>query len=394
MDHIPENEPPEVAFLESALQGAITQGASHIHIEPVDDDVAVRYRVGREYREFVREPRDVSAVMTRLRTLAGLSVVPPLGPEWGVIEFQNEGKTHRFATQMLPSITGEKAILQALQETHLDPRRLDELGMSDDQLATLKFALKRRSGLIVLCGPAGSGLDTTAYASLLRIDSSARSVATIERVAQGQVPGVHRMEAGDVDEKNAMLRALMRTDTDVVYVQDLSGVESATLALSAAIEHQKLVIASLHSSSAAAAVTNFVNLGIEPWLVGSGIALIQAQRLLRRLCAECREHAVVLGTPWPDERSGQNAPKPFASHRAVGCDACHGLGYTDERILVCESMPFSDHLQQLVIEKASERELQAEAVQEGMTTLRSVALGMAREGVTTLDEVYLHTPPE
>ena len=394
MDHIPENEPPEVAFLESALQGAITQGASHIHIEPVDDDVAVRYRVGREYREFVREPRDVSAVMTRLRTLAGLSVVPPLGPEWGVIEFQNEGKTHRFATQMLPSITGEKAILQALEETHLDPRRLDELGMSDDQLATLKFALKRRSGLIVLCGPAGSGLDTTAYASLLRIDSSARSVATIERVAQGQVPGVHRMEAGDVDEKNAMLRALMRTDTDVVYVQDLSGVESATLALSAAIEHQKLVIASLHSSSAAAAVTNFVNLGIEPWLVGSGIALIQAQRLLRRLCAECREHAVVLGTPWPDERSGQNVPKPFASHRAVGCDACHGLGYTDERILVCESMPFSDHLQQLVIEKASERELQAEAVQEGMTTLRSVALGMAREGVTTLDEVYLHTPPE
>ena len=89
MDHIPENEPPEVAFLESALQGAITQGASHIHIEPVDDDVAVRFRVGREYREFASEPRDILAVMTRLRTLAGLSVVPPLGPEWGVIEFQN-----------------------------------------------------------------------------------------------------------------------------------------------------------------------------------------------------------------------------------------------------------------------------------------------------------------
>ena len=394
MDHIPGNEPPKIEFLESVMRGAITQGASHIHIEPVDDDVAVRYRVGQEYREFVREPREISAVMTQLRTLAGLSVVPPLGPEWGVIKFQNDGKTHRFATQMLPSITGEKAILQALQETHMDPRRLDELGMLDDQLATLKSALEQRSGLIVLCGPAGSGLDTTAYASLLRIDRSARSVATIERVAQGQVPGVHRMEAGDVDEKNVMLRALMRTDTDVVYVQDLSGVESTTLALSAAIEHQKLVIASLHSSSAVAAVTHFVNLGIEPWLVGSGMALIQAQRLLRLLCTECREHAVVLGTPSPDGRSGQNVPESFASHRAVGCDACHGLGYTDERMLACESMPFSDHLQQLVIEKASESELQAEAVREGMTTLRSVALGMAREGVTTLDEVYLHTPPE
>ena len=202
------------------------------------------------------------------------------------------------------------------------------------------------------------------------------------------------MEAGDVDEKNAMLRALIRTDTDVVYVQDLSGVESVTLALSAAIEHQKLVIASLHGSSAAAAVTHFVNLGIEPWLVGSGIALIQAQRLLRRLCIECREHAVVLGTPSPDERSGQNPPEPFASHRAVGCDVCHGLGYTDERILVCESMAFSDHLQQLVTQKASESELQAEAVQEGMSTLRTMALGVAREGVTTLNEVYLHTPPE
>ena len=394
MDHIPENEPPEVAFLESALQGAITQGTSHIHIEPVDDDVAVRYRVGREYRDFARGPRDISAVMTRLRTLAGLTVVPPLSPEWGVIEFQNGGETHRFATQMLPSVTGEKAILQILRETHMDPRRLDEIGMLDDQLATLKSALERRAGLIVLCGPAGSGLDTTAYASLLRIDRTARSVATIERVAQGQIPGVHRMEAGDVDEKNTLLRALMRTDTDVVYVQDLAGVESATLALSAAIEHQKLVIASLHSSSAAAAVTHFVNLGIEPWLVGSGIALIQAQRLLRRLCPVCREHAVVLGTPSPDEQTGENTPEPFASHRAVGCDACHGLGYTDEKVLVSESMPFSDHLQQLVIEKASESELQAEAVQEGMTTLRSMALNVAREGVTTLNEVYLHTPPE
>ena len=394
MENSPEGEPPEVAFVESVLREAITRGASHIHIEPVDDDVVVRFRIGRDYREFGKETRDISAVMTRLRTLAGLSVVPPLGPEWGVIKFEDDGKTHRFATQMLPSITKEKAVLQVLRETHVDPRRLDELGMSDDQLATLKSALEQRAGLIILCGPTGSGLDTTAYASLLRIDRSARSVATIEVVAQGQVPGVHRMEAGDADERNAMLRALIRTDTDVVYVQDLAGVESATLALSAVIEHQKLVIASLRTTSAAAAITHLVNLGIEPWLVGSGIRLIQAQRLLRRLCSECREHAVILGAPPTEEQSGQSEPEPFASHRAVGCDACHGIGYTDERILVCESMPFSDHLQQLVIEKAPEAEVQAEAVQEGMTTLRSMALGVAREGVTTLNEVYLHTPPE
>ena len=394
MNSTSENESPEVAFVHRVLQEGIAQGASHVHVEPVDDDVAVRYRVGREYRDFARETRDISAVMTRLRTLAGISVVPPFGPEWGVIKFENGEKVHRFAAQMLPSLTGEKAVLQLLRETYMDPRRLDELGMMDDQLATLKSTLEQRSGLIVLCSPTGSGLDTTAYASLLRLDRSARSVATIEIVAQGQVPGVHRMEAGDVDEKNSMLRALIRTDTDVVYIQDLSGGESATLALSAAIEHQKLVIASLHSSTAAAAVTHFVNLGIEPWLVGSGIKLIQAQRLLRRLCPECREHAVVLGGPSPNQGSEQITPESFASHRAVGCDACQGVGYTDERILICESMPFSDHLQQLVIEKASESEVQAEAIKEGMATLRSMALGAAREGKTTLDEVYLHTPPE
>ena len=394
MNHTQKNESSEGAFVHRVLHEGITQGASHIHVEPVDDDVAVRYRVGREYREFAKETRDISGVMTQLRTLAGLSVVPPFGPEWGVIKFENEEKVHRFAAQMLPSLTGEKAVLQLLRETYMDPRRLDELGLMDDQSATLKSTLEQRSGLIVLCGPTGSGLDTTAYASLLRLDRSARSVATIEIVAQGEVPGVHRMEAGDVDEKNAMLRALIRTDTDVVYVQDLSGGESATLALSAAIEHQKLVIASLHSSNAAAAVTHFVNLGIEPWLVGSGIRLIQAQRLLRRLCPVCREHAVVLGGPPPEEGSEQTTPESFASHRAVGCDACQGVGYTDERALVCESMPFSEHLQQLVIEKASESDIQAEAVQEGMTTLRSMALELAREGVTTLDEVYLHTPPE
>jgi type II secretory ATPase GspE/PulE/Tfp pilus assembly ATPase PilB-like protein len=371
------NESPEGAFVHRVLQEAMTQGASHVHVEPVDDDVAVRYRVGREYTEFSRETRDISAVMTRLRTLAGLSVVPPFGPEWGIIKFENGERVHRFGTQMLPSLTGEKAVLQLLRETYMDPRRLDELGMSHDQLAALKYTLEQRSGLILLCGPTGSGLDTTAYAALLRLDRSARSVATIEIVAQGQVPGVHRMEAGDIDEKNAMLRALIRTDTDVIYVQDLSGVESATLALSAVIEHQKLVIASFHSSSAATAVTHFVNMGIEPWLVGSGIRLIQAQRLIRRLCPECREHAVVLGAPTPNHGSEESAQESFASHRAVGCDACEGLGYLDDRILVCESMAFSHPL-----------------VREGMTTLRASALGIAREGETTLDEVYLHTPPD
>jgi general secretion pathway protein E len=245
-NHNPETEVTEVTFLNKALKEAITQGASHIHIEPADDGVAVRYRVDGEYREAARETRDVSAVMKRLRVLAGLPVVPPLGQEWGVIELQNNGKTHLFGTQMLSSVTGEKAVLQVLRETHMDRRRLDELGMLDDQLATLKSALEQRSGLIVLCGPPGSGMETTAYASLLRLDRQARSVATIELVARGQVPCVHQMEAGDVNEKNAMLRAVIRTDTDVVYVRDLTGVESAALALSAASEHNKLVIATLY----------------------------------------------------------------------------------------------------------------------------------------------------
>ncbi len=450
MNHNPEIGTPEVVFLNQALKEAITAGASYIHIEPADDGVAVRFRVGGEYQEFTGETRDVSAVMSRLRVLAGLGTVPPLGPEWGVIELRSDGRTHLFGTQMLSSVTGEKAVLQVLRETHMDARRLDELGMLDDQLSNLKFALEQRSGLIVLCGPPGSGLETTAYASLLRIDRQARSAATIELVARGHVPGVHQMEAGDVDEKNAMLRALMRTDTDVVYVRDLTGVESAALALSAASEHNKLVIATLYSSSAAAALMHFVKLGIEPWLVGTGISLIQAQRLLPRLCPECREKALlilgtpsgdeppnekepgkkqsakkpsakklILGTPSDDESANekepgkkQSAKKPSAKkqsanqppanqqpesstpQRAVECEKCHGLGYGDGKILVCESMPHSGHMQQWLIERASESEVQAASVQQGMTTLRAMALALAREGVTALDEVYLHTPPE
>jgi type IV pilus assembly protein PilB len=396
--HNPEVGVTEVGFLNQALKEAITQGASYIHIEPADEGISVRFRIGGEYQEFVREPRDVAAVMTRLRVLAGLPVVPPLGQEWGAIEFQSDGKTHLFGTQMLPSPTGEKAVLQVLRETHMDSRRLDELGMMDGQLDTLKAALEQRSGLIVLCGPPGSGLETTAYASLLRIDRKARSVATIELVARGHVPGVHQMEAGDVDEKNAMLRAVMRTDTDVVYVRDLTGVESAALALSAASEHHKLVIATLYSSCAAAALMHFVKLGIEPWLVGTGIALIQAQRLLPCLCPECRKIAMVPDTPpegKPDGKSdGEKEPQPLLSRQANECEKCDGLGVTDGKILVCESMPFSGHMQQWLIEKASESEVQAAAVQQGMTSLRSMALSLAREGLISIDEVYLHTPPE
>ena len=399
-NHNPETEVTEVAFLNKALTEAIKQGASYIHIEPADDGVSVRYRVDGEYREFARETRDVSEVMTRLRLLAGLPVVPPLGQEWGVIEFQSEEKTHLFGTQMLSSVTGEKAVLRVLRETHMDGRRLDELGMLDDQLATLKSALEQRSGLIVLCGPPGSGMETTAYASLLRLDRKARSVATIELVARGQIPGVHQMEAGDVNEKNAMLRAVIRTDTDVVYVRDLTGVESAALALSAASEHNKLVIATLYSSCAAAGLMHFVKLGIEPWLVGSGIALIQAQRLLPRLCPECRDNTMARETPPDDKRVGKKEPKSeprpksLISHQGSECEKCDGLGYKDGKILVCESMPFSGHMQQWLIEKASESEVQAAAVQKGMTTLRSMALALAREGLISIDQVYLHTPPE
>jgi type II secretory ATPase GspE/PulE/Tfp pilus assembly ATPase PilB-like protein len=249
-------------------------------------------------------------------------------------------------------------------------------------------------------------METTAYASLLRLDRKALSVATIELVARGQIPRVHQMEAGDVNENNAMLRALMRTDTDVMYVRDLTGVESAALALSAASEHNKLVIATLYSSCAAAALMHFVKLGIEPWLVGSGIALIQAQRLLPRLCPECRENAMDRKTS-PDDKpvwkkrpvgkkqsAGKEQPEPSISAQASECEKCFGLGYKDGKVLVCESMPFSGHMQQWLIEKASESEVQAAAVQRGMTSLRSIALDLAREGVVSLDEVYLHTPPE
>ena len=393
-NHDSEVGTTEVVFLNQALKEAIVQGASYIHIEPADNGIVVRYRIGGEYQEFSRETRDVSAVMARIRVLAGLSLVPPLSSEWGFIELQSEGKTHLFGTQMLPSAAGEKAVLQVLRETHMDARRLDELGMLDDQLATLKYALEQKSGLIVLCGPPGSGLETTAYASLLKVDRKARSVATIELVARGHVPGVHQMEAGDVDEKNAMLRALMRTDTDVVYVRDLTGVESAALALSAASEHDKLVIATLYSSSAAAALMHFVKLGIEPWLVGTGIALIQAQRLLPRLCPECREQELGLGPASGDEAPGSEQPDSSTTQRAGECEKCHGTGYTDGKILVCESMPSSGHMQQWLIEKASESGVQAAAVQQGMTTLRAMALSLAREGLTSLDEVYLRTPPE
>ena len=186
----------------------------------------------------------------------------------------------------------------------------------------------------------------------------------------------------------------MRTDTDVIYVRDLTGVESAALALSAASEHDKLVIASLYSSSAAAALIHFVKLGIEPWLVGTGIALIQAQRLLPRLCPECRAQELGLGKPSDDELAEEEQPGSATSQGAGDCEKCRGTGYLDGKILVCESMPFSGHMQQWLIEKASESGVQAAAVQQGMTSLRAMALALAREGLTSLDEVYLRTPPE
>jgi len=286
-------------------------------------------------------------------------------------------------------------MLARMQEQRAAPLHLDPLGMAPEQLEQLRAALRQRSGLIVFTGPILSGLNTMAYACLLELRPQGRRMTSIERAVRGSLPGVHQLELNlklGIDMASALHEVLLG-DHEVIYLREIIDFETAELSLRAVLSDGRLVLTTLHTLHAASVVSRLEDMGFERSLIARSLLLVQAQRWVHRLCLQCRrairiDPSVLISAGLPHQH-----PQPEVLYAPGGCERCQGTGY-EGLILLFETLPMTPAFQELILAGVPLQELQQAAIREGLKTLRRAGLERVCEGLASLDEVLLETPPD
>jgi type IV pilus assembly protein PilB len=356
----------------------------------------VRLRIDGELRQgepialALREP-----LLAHIKREAGLDLEERRLPQSGLISLRTPSTLLACQVEVSPGVNGEKLSLSLRAPLRQVEMKLAELGMAPEQLEPLRAALRQRSGLIVFTGPVMSGMNTAAYASLLEMGPQGRSMASIEYVVRGILPDVHQLVLNlpiGLGMSTAM-RALLRGDHEVIYLRELIDLEGAELCMRAVLSQGRLVLTTVHTQDAATVATRLEDMGVERWLIARALLLVQAQRQVRRLCPRCRRAIKVKDEVLTTAGLSPQGPLPEALYVPGGCEHCEGTGYSG-RLLLCETLPVTPTLQELLLSGVPARELKQAAVRAGMRTLRASGLERVCEGVTSLDEVLLGTPPD
>jgi type IV pilus assembly protein PilB len=381
-------EAPIVRFVNSIIEQAIENRASDMHIEPTEDDLRVRFRIDGVLHEIDTVPRAVqSALISRLKIMSGVDITERRVPQNGRITVELNGRQVDLRAATLPTVWGEKIVLRVLDTGGID-LELRRLGFSEKNYSRFSRSFTKPHGMVLVTGPTGSGKSTTLYATLHEISKPEINIITVEDPVEYRLPGVNQVQVNHKAGLTfaAVLPAILRSDPDVVLIGEIRDRVTAQLAVEASLTGH-LVLSTLHTNDAPSAVTRLVEMGIEPFLVGSSLDCVMAQRLARRLCQWCKEpyqptEAELEAARWPFERVGT----PEQMWRAVGCRSCAGTGYRG-RIALHEVMPVSEEIERLAVERASAQQIQRVALAEGMDMLRTDGLRKAAQGDTTLAEV-------
>ena len=385
---------PTVRLVSTVLADAVRTGASDIHVEPQREHLRIRYRVDGVLREVMTVPRGAAnALVSRMKIVSGLDIAERRVPQDGRTRITVDGQAIDARVSTLPSVHGEKVVIRLLARGDRLPP-LDATGMDEVQLRRVRAAFADTQGLVLITGPTGSGKTSTLYAALNEVSTPECNVVTLEDPVEVQLPGITQVQ---VQEKTGMtfgrgLRSVLRQDPDIVLVGEIRDTETAELALRASLTGH-LVLSTLHTNSAAAALPRLVDMGVARYLVASSLTCVVAQRLVRTPCGKClRSYAPspavldLLGLRPADLRSLQ--PKIGA-----GCASCSGTGYAG-RLGVFEVMTVTRAVRDLLVAGADEVAIATQARAEGMATLREAALALAGRGVTTYEEVARVTPPD
>ena len=387
-----EIEGPIIKIVNGILIKAIKLGASDIHFEPYEKAFRVRYRLDGVLRREMALPNKIrNAIISRLKIMARLDIAEKRLPQDGRIKLRlAKGREMDFRVSVVPILFGEKVVLRLLDKSALQ-LDLTKLGFEQSSLEDLEKAIHRPVGMILVTGPTGSGKTTTLYSVLSELNKESENIMTAEDPVEYNFMGINQVQMHeDIGLTFASsLRSFLRQDPDIIMVGEIRDFETAQIAIQAALTGH-LVLSTVHTNDAPGTVTRLMDMGIEPFLISSSVILILAQRLIRKICSECREQIKVypqllidLGVP-PDEA------KNFNVYKGKGCTICSGTGYKG-RVGLYEVMAMKEEVKELVLSRSSASEIKKEAIRLGMKTLRQSGIHKVNEGLTTIEEVLRAT---
>ena len=382
------DDAPIVRYVNSLIEQAISSRASDLHLEPTETDMRVRFRIDGVLHEIDKVPHGVqSALISRLKIMSNVDITERRVPQNGRITVRLNQRNVDLRTATLPTVWGEKIVLRVLDTSGID-LELKKLGFTAYNYAQFSASFHRPHGMVLVTGPTGSGKSTSLYATLTEISTSAVNIITVEDPVEYRLEGINQVQVNHKAGLTfaAVLPAILRSDPDVLMIGEIRDRATAQLAVEAALTGH-LVLSTLHTNDAPSAVTRLVDMGIEPFLVGSALDCVLAQRLARRLCDWCKQAytpamSELSSIQWPD----QGVEPPTTLWRPVGCRNCGQTGFRG-RMAVTEVMPISEEIEHLALVRAAASEIKRVAVAAGMVTLRDEGLQKAARGLTTLEEV-------
>ena len=383
---------PVVTLVNAILADAAKRRCSDIHIEPYEKVFRVRFRIDGVLQEIMSPPlRLKNALVSRLKVMAGLDIAERRLTQDGRIKLKmGMGGELDIRVSILPTLFGEKVVMRLLDKSNLQ-LDMSRLGFDPQNLKDFQEAIHKPYGMILITGPTGSGKSTTLYSALSELNKPDVNISTAEDPVEFNLMGINQVQMKEQIGLNfaAALRAFLRQDPNIILVGEIRDFETAEIAIKAALTGH-LVLSTLHTNDAPSTISRLMNMGIEPFLVATSVNLIQAQRLIRRVCKDCkREH------PTPPEAlmevgfSAEDA-KNLKTFKGTGCATCNNTGYKG-RIGLYEVMEVNDDIRELILIGASSLELRKKAIEDGMITLRESGLHKVRAGLTTLDEVVRET---
>jgi len=385
---------PVRKLLNMVLLLAIKDHASDVHFEPFEDEFRIRIKAEGVLYEMVPPPRHLAfAITTRIKVMANLDIAERRMPQDGRIELMLGGHPVDLRVSVLPTIFGESVVMRILDRSVVD-LSLENVGMDDHTMTQFRKAIDRPNGIVLVTGPTGSGKTTTLYSALTELNDPEDKLITTEDPVEYDIEGIIQIP---IDTKSGVtfakcLRAILRQDPDTILVGEIRDLETAEIAIQAALTGH-LVFSTLHTNDSAATVTRLKDMGIQTFMICATVEAILAQRLVRRICTKCREEAKPSGDMLFElgMEKADIAGRTF--YRGGGCDACNNTGYKG-RVGLFELMVMNDGIRELIMRNASTDEIREQAQSDGMIALRDFGMQLAAAGITSLDEVVRETIQE
>ena len=377
---------PIVLLVNQIIEGGVRQRGSDIHIEPMETYVRVRYRIDGALKQVMTYDYSLAAAISaRIKIIGGMDIAEKRKPQDGRITIMVDRREFDVRVSILPTVYGEKTVMRLTSKDGLTKPK-SGLGFSPAEIEVFDGILSNPHGIILVTGPTGSGKSTTLYTSLSELNTEDVNIITVEDPVEANIDGINQVQVNVKAELTfaAALRSILRQDPDIIMIGEIRDGETAQIAVQAAITGH-LVVSTLHTNSAASTVTRIIDMGIEPYIIGDALVGVIAQRLVRRLCTACKsprladeEEMVALGIEDMDE--------DVVVYEPVGCPLCNNTGYSG-RIGVYEMMPVSKKLQAVISKGATADVIEAQALEEGMSTLKMSAAKHVLNGITSLDEM-------